>query len=298
MSDSWLNYHHLYYFKTIATEGSIAKASKFLRLGQPTLSAQLKTFEDVIGHKLFDRQNRSLILTDAGRLALEYANGIFRLGSELIEAINERPVKGRIPFHVGVIDTIPKHISLQLINQARELEECVVTVFEGRGADLVNELKNHKLDLVLMNVAPSVGDASVFRARKVARVPVVVCGAKKYQNLKRDFPASLADQPFILPTSDCQLRHSFDHWIAMNEIHINPVVEAQDTSLQKLLATHGMGLIVAATPAIEDLVHDRELSVIGRLDGVYEEYWAVEAARKIRHPIASRLMKTLSISAQ
>ena len=126
MSDSWLNYHHLYYFKTIATEGSIAKASKFLRLGQPTLSAQLKTFEDVIGHKLFDRQNRSLILTDAGRLALEYANGIFRLGSELIEAINERPVKGRIPFHVGVIDTIPKHISLQLINQARELEECVV----------------------------------------------------------------------------------------------------------------------------------------------------------------------------
>jgi LysR family transcriptional activator of nhaA len=298
MSDSWLNYHHLYYFKTIATEGGIAKASKVLRLGQPTLSAQLKTFEDVIGHKLFDRQNRSLVLTDAGRVALEYANGIFRLGGELIEAINERPVKGRIPFQVGVIDTIPKHISLQLINQARELEDCVVTVVEGRGADLVNELKNHKLDLVLMNIAPSVGDASALRARKVARVPVVVCGAKKYQNLKRDFPESLGGQPFVLPTSDSQLRHSFDHWIALNEIQINPVVEAQDTSLQKLLATHGMGLIVAATPAIEELVHDKELAVIGRLDGVYEEYWAVEAARKIRHPVASRLMKSLSISAQ
>ena len=99
MTQSWLNYHHLYYFKVIATEGSIAKASKTLRLGQPTLSAQLKLLEDVIGQKLFERQNRRLILTDAGRVALDYANEIFRLGSELLDTINQRPVQGCLEFH-------------------------------------------------------------------------------------------------------------------------------------------------------------------------------------------------------
>ena len=80
----WLNYHHLYYFKVIASEGGIAKAAKKLRLGQPALSAQLKNLENSIGVKLFERKPRQLILTDSGRIALEYANEIFKTGSEMI----------------------------------------------------------------------------------------------------------------------------------------------------------------------------------------------------------------------
>jgi LysR family transcriptional activator of nhaA len=121
MNQQWLNYHHLYYFKVIATEGSIARASKVLRLGQPTLSAQLKLLEDSLGHELFERKNRSLILTESGRVTLEYANEIFKLGRELRETIEERPSKGRVPLQVGVVDTIPKHVSLKLVTHGKLL---------------------------------------------------------------------------------------------------------------------------------------------------------------------------------
>lgn len=53
---AWLNYHHLFYFKAIAEEGSVSKAAESFRLGQPTLSSQLKRFEESLGVPLFERR--------------------------------------------------------------------------------------------------------------------------------------------------------------------------------------------------------------------------------------------------
>ncbi|HZY05282.1 MAG TPA: LysR family transcriptional regulator, partial [Anaeromyxobacteraceae bacterium] len=87
----WLNYHHLYYFWTVARAGSIARASEELRLSQPTISNQLKTLEEALGHKLFERQGRRLVLTDVGRTALRYADDIFRTGRELQQSLKGIP---------------------------------------------------------------------------------------------------------------------------------------------------------------------------------------------------------------
>ena len=62
----WLNYHHLLYFWTVAKEGSITKACDKLHLSQPTISNQLKTLEQSIGHPLFQRSGRQLVLTEMG----------------------------------------------------------------------------------------------------------------------------------------------------------------------------------------------------------------------------------------
>ncbi|MEI6834760.1 MAG: LysR family transcriptional regulator [bacterium] len=104
----WLNYHHLFYFRTIALEGSVVKAAKRLRLGQPTLSTQLRIFEDHIGQKLFEREARTLRLTEAGKMVLDYANEIFKLGDEMVEAINDRLTSSRVNLTVGALDRFPK----------------------------------------------------------------------------------------------------------------------------------------------------------------------------------------------
>ena len=80
----WLNYHHLLYFRTIATEGSISRASEKLSVGQSALSSQLKQLEESIGQQLFQRKGRSLELTEAGKVALEYAEEIFQKGEEFV----------------------------------------------------------------------------------------------------------------------------------------------------------------------------------------------------------------------
>ena len=59
----WINYHHLYYFKTIVEEGTVSAAAEKLRIGQPTLSAQLKQFEESMGIPLFARKSKRLVIT-------------------------------------------------------------------------------------------------------------------------------------------------------------------------------------------------------------------------------------------
>src|SRR5262245_60112685 len=111
-----LNYHHLLYFWTVVREGGISKAADRLRLSQPTISAQIKILEDALGERLFQRQGRTLVLTDVGRVVDRYATEIFTAGSELLETLKGRPSgSGRAPrLAVGVANAVPKLVVYRL----------------------------------------------------------------------------------------------------------------------------------------------------------------------------------------
>jgi LysR family transcriptional activator of nhaA len=292
---AWLNYHHLYYFRTIATEGTVAKAAKKLRLGQPTLSKQLAQFEGSLGHKLFDRRSKRLHLTEAGRVALDYANEIFRLGEELQGVMNERLISDRYEIQVGAMDSVSKHLVLKLINDAQKYGNCVVSIVEGKGDELIREIKAHRIDLIVSNYAPPVTEASGLYAKMIARMPVVICGDKKFAALRQDFPNSLKGQPFVMPTSHSRLRHDVEHYFKLNQIHVNVVVEVQDTSLQKLIGASGTGLIPVADAAVAELSAAKDLQVLGQLPGVYEELWLIGVERRLANPVAAHLMKNFSV---
>lgn len=293
---AWLNYHHLYYFRTIATEGGIARAAEKLRLGQPTLSTQLKQLEDSIGTPLFERRNRRLVLTEAGQMALQYANEIFRLGDEMMEAIQDRLPASRMHLQLGALDSIPKNLILQLTKFAYASGDCVISILEGKSDELFRELLAHRLDVVIANFPPTLGEEVKVFARSVAKVPIVVCGASKYKNLSAKFPASLDGQPFVVPTLHSKLRHDLDHYMRTHNIRIDAVAETQDTALQLLLGEAGVGLVPLPAPSAEELIRDNKLVRIGTLEGVQEEIWLMSASRRIENPIAAKIMKSFAIS--
>src|SRR5512146_115449 len=111
----WPNYHHLYYYWTVARAGSIAKASQERRLSQPTISNQIKALEAALDQKLFERQGRRLVLTDVGRTVVRYAEDIFQTGRELMLAVKGMPTQERLQFVVGVTDVVPKIVAERLL---------------------------------------------------------------------------------------------------------------------------------------------------------------------------------------
>ena len=115
----WLNYHHLLYFWTVVKEGGVSRAAETLRLSQPTVSAQVKLLEEMVGDKLFERQGRRLVLTETGRLVHRYADEIFGIGRELLETLKGRPAVGRpLQLTVGVANAVPKLIVYRLLQPA------------------------------------------------------------------------------------------------------------------------------------------------------------------------------------
>ncbi|XGC81590.1 LysR family transcriptional regulator [Bdellovibrio bacteriovorus] len=288
----WLNYHHLYYFRAIANEGGIAKASEKLRIGQPTLSTQLRQLEDILGKSLFERRHRKLVLTEAGKAALDYANEIFRLGDEMMEVIKDQTSQNQTHLQIGALDGVPKNVLLSLVKEAYKIGPCTVSILEGRGDELLRELRGHRLDLIVSNYPAQLMEEEKVYSKSVAKMPVAVYGSTRFAGLKKSFPQSLNGKPFVLPTLHSKLRHDLNHFFKLKGIHIEPVAETQDTSLQKLLAEDGLGL--APLSEMKNL-KEKNLIRLGRLDGVYEELWLISAQRKIENPIAAKLMQQFSL---
>lgn len=287
--NQWINYHHLYYFKAIAEEGTVSKAAEKLKLGQPTLSAQLKQFEDTLGVQLFERHHKKLVLTEQGKVALDYAKNIFRMGSEMYEVLHDRlkPLKPHL--HLGALDSVPKQIVLQLVKHAFRISPCQITLSEGKSDELLRELSAHRIDLVVTNFLPTGSDAKGFYPKSITKKNVAFYGAPKFKGLRKGFPKSISGQPMILPTYDSKLRQDLDHWAKLNKIELNIITESQDISVKKLMATSELGLIPTATHTVTGQVLRGELVEIGQLQGVHEELFLVTAQRKIENTIASKL---------
>ena len=291
----WINYHHLFYFKTIAEEGSVSLAAKKLRVGQPTLSAQLKRFEETLGVQLFERQHKKLFLTEHGKVALDYSKTIFRMGSEMYEVLHDRRRPLRPALHVGSLDSVPKQIVLQLVNEAFHIAPCQVALSEGKFDELLRELTSHRMDLMITNFLPSGIDAKGLIPKSLGKRNVAFYGAPRFKSLRKRFPESISGQPVIFPTYDSKLRQDLEHWAKLQKLDLNIIVESQDVAVKKLIAISELGLIPAASHTVTGQLLRGELIEIGKIPGVHEELFLVTAQRKIENPLASKLMHGFSI---
>ena len=196
-------------------------------VSQPTISVQLKELETAIGHRLFDRVGRRLQLTDAGRIAFNYANEIFSLGQEMTNALEHQPAGRPLKLSVGVLDVIPKVVVRQLLEPAMRLPQPVRLICREDKADrLLADLAARRTDVVL-------SDAPIGTAVQVEGFNHLLgeSGVSFFANselaarLKKGFPKSLNGQPVLLPTDHTQVRRSLNHWFDSKRIH--PVVDGR-----------------------------------------------------------------------
>src|SRR5688500_3210111 len=210
----WLNYHHLLYFWTVVREGGVSRAADKLRLSQPTVSAQVRRLEDALGHRLFERRGRTLVPTAVGRVVYQYAEDIFGLGGEMLEALRGRPVGRALQLTVGVANAVPKLIVYRLLRPAIEEPQAIRLICrEDNAEQLVAQLATYTLDVVVATApAPPHLRVKVFNHLLGESGTAFFAPAALAPKLKRRFPRSLRDAPMLLPTTNNPLRRALDDW--------------------------------------------------------------------------------------
>ena len=285
-SMEWLNYHHLLYFWMVAREGGVSRASKQLRLAQPTLSGQIRALEESLGEKLFMKSGRNLVLTDVGRLVYGYADEIFTLGRELMDVLKGRPAGRPARLAVGISDVMPKMIAYELLKPALTMQEQVQLVcHEDRPERLAADLSTHGLDLVL-------NDAPLPQSVRVKAFSHLLgsCGvtfhgsAELARRYRRGFPQSLEGAPFLMPLPQSMLRRSLDLWFEERKVRPRIVGEFQDSALIKAFGQAGAGVFAAPSAIDQEVKRRYGVSPIGKTEDITERFYAISVERRIKHP--------------
>src|SRR6202158_3193996 len=156
-----LTYPPLLYFWVVAKGGSIVRASKKLRLAHSTISGQIHRLEEILGEKLFTRKGRNLVLTDVGRVAFRYADEIFALGQEFLDAVKGRETGRPIRLVVGPAHVLSTSIVYRMLEPAFLLKEDVrVICREANSTEAFpGELAVQAVDVVLSDAPAAPGTA-------------------------------------------------------------------------------------------------------------------------------------------
>lgn len=268
-------------------------AAKKLRLAQPTLSGQIKQLEDMLGEPLFERRGRRLELTEAGRTVYHYADEIFGLGQELLQAVHGGTTGRPLRFAVGVADTLPKLIVYRLLAPVTQLGGGTrLDVRDGDVPSLLTELGAHRLDLVLSDAPLPSGSGIRAYSHALGECGLTFFGTPDVSAaLERSFPKSLDRTRMLLPVQGCALRRALDEWFDRLNLAPQIVAEIGDSGLIKAFGQAGVGVFAAPTAVAGDVARQYEVAPFGATEDVRERFWAISAERKIRHPAVNAVVE-------
>lgn len=275
-----INYHHLQYFLRIAELGSVSQAAVELRLGQPTLSAQLKALEEQLG-LLFDRKGRRLVLTERGRLVLQYAREIFSKGDELKTVIQRGELAPAREIVVGAQDGVPKAILAATLLRIQKVTQARLKIIEGDAGHLLEEVLKGHVDFLVTDHELSSGLSLVYLP--VAHERLAVWGTEAASKSAVKFPKNLNGRPFVAPTLGHPVRSQMERFFLENQVSPVIVMEAPDTALVKELGAQGAGLIVLGETTVRSWVRAGRLKRLGLLP-FEQTYWLGLPKKALKDP--------------
>lgn len=286
-----LNFRHLRYFWMVATLGSMTAAANRLGLRIQTLSSQIAHLEQSLGRALFRPQGRGLVLTEAGRLALRYADQIFQLGDQLQDGLADPELDHVLSLTVGIADALPKSLCYRLLEPVMGLKRPVrLTCQEGRFEWLSSELAQHRIDVVLTERAGGQGSLQLHH-QELACVPVRVFATHALADRHQaGFPESLHNAPFLMPSRNNILRARLEQWLEDLNVHVRVMGEFDDLALLETFGRNGMGLFALPAAHVTDIAHGQDGVVcLGNVSGVEERCFAFAHPRSLSHPALMRL---------
>ena len=285
---AFLNYHHLRYFRAIAQTGNLTRAAEHLSISPSALSIQLGQLEDSLGQALFERRKKRLELTEAGHLALDYAETIFRSGEELLDALKHRVPKQRQVLRVGAVATLSRNFQLELLRPFLLRPDVELVLRTGALRDLLGMLEAHAVDIVLSNL-PVPRDAETdLRSHLLDEQEVSLVAHRKSTRFR--FPESLEGMPMVLPSLESSIRGPFDLLLEQHGVRPQIVAEVTDMAMLRLLAREAEALTLVPRVVVRDELRSGTLVELHRIKRIKESFYAITPARQFPNPLVKELL--------
>ena len=285
-----LNYHHLHRFWAVAKEGNLTRAASRLHVSQSALSTQIRQLEEQLGLPLFERDRQRMALTEAGRMALSYAESIFAAGQEMVSVLRGERPRDRNVLRVGSVSTLSRNFQENFLRPLFKRTDVELVIQSGSLDELLTRLSAHSLDLVLSNRRVQ-GDAlRPWRARRIAREPVSLVGPPRRSRKPFRFPEDLAGLRLVLPSRESEIRAAFDVLCEQLDVRVEAFAEVDDMAMLRLLARDSGAVALLPTVVVQDEIRSKHLVHYAVVEGLYENFYAVTMQRRFEPLLVKELL--------
>jgi len=188
----------LEYVVAVAETLGFHKAAERCHVSQPTLSAQVKQLEDVLGLRLFERDRRRVLLTVAGAVVVAHARRVLLEIDDMIAAAKQLTEPRTGTFRIGVIPTIAPYLLPDVVAAVHERFPKLQLVFREEKTDaVVADLRDGRLDAGLLALEADIGE---WACRRITDDPFVVALPKNHPlaRKKRIAPSDLEGEEVLL----------------------------------------------------------------------------------------------------
>ncbi|MDX1654934.1 MAG: LysR family transcriptional regulator [Candidatus Competibacteraceae bacterium] len=285
-----LNYKHLRYFWAVAHQGNLTRAAEWLKVSQSALSVQIQKLEAQLGHELFERRGKQLLLTEAGRIALDHADAIFAAGNELVSTLTGHRELARQILRVGALTTLSRNFQIRFLRPLLSRDDVEVILRSATLGELLQNLEAHRFDVVLANYAPPRDGATPWISHRVAEQPLSLVGYPRRVGPDDRLETLLAREPLVLPSIETSIRTGFDALADRLGIRPRIAAEVDDMAMLRLLAREDIGLAVVPPIVVRDELDSGLLIEAAQLPGLAESFYAITLARRFPNPLLRQLL--------
>ncbi len=286
---SIINLHHLRLFRAVARDGTLTGAARTLNISQSAVSTQIKALEASLGHELLERSGRNLVLTEAGRIALDHAEEIFRTAEDLTATLQTTGSR-RQALRIGALATLSRNFQIGFLEPIIGRDDVEVVLRSGAQPDLLRALEAMAIDVVLTNLVPARDAVSPYLVHKLSEQPVSIIGAPNPQLENRSVRQLCEGEALILPTPESALRASFDALLAHLGLIPKIAAEADDMAMLRLLTRARAGLAVIPPIVVRDELETGALVEYAKLEGITESFFAVTLQRRFPNPLVAETL--------
>ncbi|MEM9668860.1 MAG: LysR family transcriptional regulator [Pseudomonadota bacterium] len=288
-----LNYNHLRYFRAVAHEGNLTRAAEKLHISQSALSVQIQKLEEQLEQKLFERRGKRLHLTEAGSLALDYADEIFAAGDELLGTLKSQNSTERRELYVGALSTLSRNFQIQFLTPLLQKEDVHVHIESGNTERLFDRLQSHRIDVLLTNSVPLRDSRSNWTAHLIDEEPVSLIAHPEHVKADQSLAAALMAAPLILPSGESSIRSGFDAMVERMGVKPRIAAEGDDMAMLRLLARDKAGLAVIPPIVVRDELENGVLVEVAQLPGLAETFYALTLTRRFPNPLLKEIILSL-----